>query len=194
LNLLNAQVNMRIIAKRPGHHANSELCKMIKKQLLKQEKQSNLPIYDQNEKPLMGIEEIKSILPHRYPFLMVDKVISMSENEIIGVKNITGNEQLFQGHFPNNPVFPGVLQIEALAQCGGILALKKQDDPFGWNTYFLKIDNCKFKSMVFPGDTLILKMKFLKPIRRGICIMRGEAYVGDRIVAEGDLVAKIEKR
>lgn len=194
LNLLNTQVNMRIIAKRPGHYANSELCKMIKKQLLKQDKQETIPFYNPNEQPIMGIEDIKKMLPHRYPFLMVDKVISMDENEIVGIKNVTGNEQLFQGHFPGNPVFPGVLQVEALAQCGGILALSKQDDPHGWDTYFLKIDNCKFKSMVFPGDTLILKMKFIQPIRRGICVMRGEAYVGNRIVAEGDLVAKIQKR
>lgn len=141
-----------------------------------------------------SIEQIKKLLPHRYPFLLVDKIVNMTDNEIIGIKNITGNEQFFEGHFPNNPVFPGVLQIEALAQVGGVLALSMQDDPYGWDTYFLKIDNCKFKSMVFPGDTLILKMTFTQPIRRGICIMKGEAYVGNKLITEADLVAKIQKR
>ena len=194
LNLLNAQVNMRIIAKRPGHYANTELSKLIKKQIIEQEKAAAIPVYDPTEEALLSVEEIKELLPHRYPFLMVDKVISMTDEEIVGLKNITANEELFQGHFPGNPVFPGVLQVEALAQCGGILALKLQEDPHGWDTYFLKIDNCKFKRMVFPGDTLLLKMKFTQPIRRGICVMKGEAYVGKHLVAEADLVAKIQKR
>ncbi len=194
LNLINAQISMRVIAKRPGHHANTELAKLIKKQILKQEKEKQIPKYDPSQEPIMRSEQIKKLLPHRYPFLLVDKVIHMTDNEIIGAKNITSNEEFFLGHFPGNPVMPGVLQIEALAQCGGILALSLQEDPFGWDTYFLKIDNCKFKSMVFPGDTLLLKMQFSQPIRRGICVMKGEAFVGNKLVAEADLVAKIEKR
>lgn len=194
LSLIGKRVNMRIIAKRPGHHANTELAKKIKKQLTKQEKKARIPVYDPNKPAVMDIEDIKRYLPHRYPFLLVDKVVKLDKKEVIGIKNITGNEQFFQGHFPDNPVFPGVLQVEALAQTGGILALSLQDDPMGWDTYFLKIDNCKFKKMVFPGDTLILKMSFAQPIRRGICVMHGQAYVGDQLVSEADLVAKIQKQ
>ena len=194
LSLIGETVNMRVIAKRPGHYANTELAKRIKKQLIKQEKKAKIPVYNPGKKPVMNIEEVKRLLPHRYPFLLVDKIVKMTDKEVIGVKNVTGNEHFFQGHFPDNPVFPGVLQVEALAQTGGILALSLQDDPQGWDTYFLKIDNCKFKRMVFPGDTLILKMSFLQPIRRGICVMKGEAYVGDQLVCEGDLVAKIQKQ
>lgn len=193
LSLIGEQVKMRIIAKRPGHHANTELAKKIKEQLVKQEKQAKIPVYDVNAEPVKNIEQIKELLPHRYPFLLVDKIVKMDKNEVIGIKNVTGNEQYFQGHFPGNPVMPGVLQIEALAQCGGILALSLQDEPHGWDTYFLKIDNCKFKQMVLPGDTLILKMRFTQPIRRGICVMKGEAYVGNKLVCEADLVAKIQK-
>ena len=193
LSLIGDLVNMRIIAKRPGHHANTELAKRIKKHLVEQEKKSKIPVFDSNEPALLNIEQIKQLLPHRYPFLLVDKIIKMDKEEVIGLKNVTGNEQFFQGHFPGNPVFPGVLQVEALAQCGGILALSLQEDPHGWDTYFLKIDNCKFKRMVFPGDTLILKMCFTQPVRRGVCVMRGEAYVGDKLVCEADLVAKIQK-
>lgn len=194
LALLGQSINMRIIAKRPGHYANTELAKKIQKQIKKQMKHAKIPTYQPNEPPVMNIEQVKELLPHRYPFLLVDKIVKMTDDEIIGIKNVTGNEQFFEGHFPNNPVFPGVLQIEALAQVGGVLALSKQEDPYGWDTYFLKIDNCKFKSMVFPGDTLILKMTFTQPIRRGICIMKGEAYVGDKLITEADLVAKIQKR
>ncbi len=194
LNLINAPIGMRVIAKRPGHHANTELAKKIKKQLIKQEKDKMIPKYDPCKPAIMGSEQIKQLLPHRYPFLLVDKVISMDDQEIIGLKNLTSNEEFFQGHFPGNPVMPGVLQIEALAQCGGILALSQQEDPYGWDTYFLKIDNCKFKNMVFPGDTLLLKMRFSQPVRRGICVMKGQAFVGGKLVSEADLVAKIEKR
>lgn len=194
LSLIGNYVNMRIIAKRPGHKANTELAKRIKKQLKKQVEKSKIPVYDVNEKPILNIEQIKEFLPHRFPFLLVDKVVQMDKEQIVGVKNITGNEDFFQGHFPNNPVFPGVLQIEALAQTGGILALNLQDDPKGWDTYFLKIDNCKFKQMVYPGDSLILKLQLTQPIRRGICVMHGEAYVGNKLVSEADLVAKIQKR
>lgn len=194
LNLLNTQVNMRIIAKRPGHYANTELAKLIKKQLQKQIKEQSIPKFCVDAEPVLAIEDIKQLLPHRYPFLLVDKIVSMTDTQVVGIKNVTGNEGFFEGHFPNNPVFPGVLQVEALAQTGGILALSAQEDPHGWDTYFLKIENCKFKHMVFPGDTLLLKMELIKPIRRGICTMYGQAYVGSKLVCEGELVALIQKR
>ncbi len=141
--------------------------------------------------PVCDIEQIKKLLPHRYPFLMVDKIIDMQDTLIVGVKNVTGNENFFQGHFPNNPVFPGVLQMEALAQTGGILALNSVENPLDWTTYFLKMDKVKFKRIVRPGDTIILKMELLSPIRRGIVHMQGTAYVGNNIVSEGELTAQI---
>ena len=133
-------------------------------------------------------------LPHRYPFILVDKIIELSDTHVVGIKNVTINEHFFQGHFPGNPVFPGVLQMEALAQTGGILALSTVENSEEWDTYFLKIDNAKFKSIVVPGDTLILKMELLSPIRRGIVHMQGTAYVGNRIVSEGELTAQIIRR
>ena len=142
----------------------------------------------------MSIHDILKYLPHRYPFVLVDKIIELSERHVVGIKNVTFNEHFFQGHFPNNPVFPGVLQMEALAQTGGILALNTVEDPENWDTYFLKIDNCKFKNKVVPGDTLILKMELIAPIRRGICQMQGTAYVGNKIVSEGELTAQIIRR
>jgi UDP-3-O-[3-hydroxymyristoyl] N-acetylglucosamine deacetylase/3-hydroxyacyl-[acyl-carrier-protein] dehydratase len=134
------------------------------------------------------------MLPHRYPFLLVDKIIELSDVHVVGVKSISFNESFFQGHFPGNPVFPGVLQMEALAQVGGVFVLSQKPDPQNWDTYFLKIDQAKFKSKVVPGDQLILKMELLSPVRRGICHMFGTAYVGNRIVSEGELTAKIVKR
>ena len=152
------------------------------------------PFYDPNAEPLLDINRISKMLPHRYPFLLVDKIIDMGENHIVGLKNVTFNEAFFQGHFPNNPVFPGVLQIEALAQTGGIFVLSKVDDPENYDTYFLKIDKVKFKRKVLPGDTLLLKMELLAPIRRGICEMKATAYVGNQIVTEGELTAQVVKR
>jgi UDP-3-O-[3-hydroxymyristoyl] N-acetylglucosamine deacetylase/3-hydroxyacyl-[acyl-carrier-protein] dehydratase len=133
------------------------------------------------------------MLPHRFPFLMVDKIMEMGQNHIIGIKNVTFNEPFFQGHFPGNPVMPGVLIIEAMAQCGGVLILSKVEDPENYNTYFMKIDNAKFKEKVVPGDTLIFRLELIGPIRRGICIMKGSAFVGDKLVAESDLMAQVAK-
>ena len=152
------------------------------------------PHYDPNIAPLKNINEIAALLPHRYPFLLVDKIIEMSETHIVGIKNVTFNEPMFMGHFPGNPIFPGVLQLEALAQTGGVLALSLQEPDAEFNTYFLKIDNAKFKQMVVPGDTLIMRMELNGPIRRGICDMRATAFVGNKLVCEADMVAQIIKK
>jgi UDP-3-O-[3-hydroxymyristoyl] N-acetylglucosamine deacetylase/3-hydroxyacyl-[acyl-carrier-protein] dehydratase len=194
LALVGTTIQGKIVATRPGHTGNVALAKHLKKMLREQKKLRGLPTYDPTAEPLMDIEAVQAMLPHRYPFLMVDKIIEISAERVVGVKNITSNEQLFQGHFPGNAIFPGVLQMEALAQTGGILALSLQDEPGTWDTYFLKMENVKFKHKVRPGDTLILKMELMSPIRRGIVAMMGTAYVGDKIVSEGELTAQIVQR
>jgi len=193
LALVGYPLKAKIIANRPGHSSNVEFARKIKQYIKKNKHTRNVPTYDPNQLPVFDISYIEKKLPHRFPFLLVDKIIELSDSHIVGVKNVTFNEWFFQGHFPDNPVMPGVLQIEALAQCGGILAMNLSSDG-QYDTYFLKIDNCKFKQMVRPGDTMILKMELSAPIRRGICEMKGTVYVGNKVCAEGDLVAQIVKR
>jgi len=192
--LTGLSLKAKIIAKKPGHKGNIAFAKAIKKKYLEYKKTMGRPKYDPNIPPIVDTEGVKAMLPHRYPFLLVDKIIELTETRVVGVKNITFNEGFFQGHFPGNPVFPGVLQMEALAQTGGILALSNVEVPSLWDTYFLKMDKVKFKRKVVPGDTLILKMELLTPIRRGIVHMMGTAYVGNNIVSEGELIAQIIKR
>lgn len=194
LALVGKPIKGKIMATKPGHTANVEFAKLLKKAYTEQRRLRGVPKYDPNLEPIYNIRDIEASLPHRFPFLLVDKIIELSENHVVGVKNVTFNEPFFQGHFPGNPVFPGVLQIEALAQAGGILALSKVGDPGNWDTYFVKIDGVKFKSKVVPGDTLILKMELTAPIRRGLVQMHGTAYVGSRLVSEGELTAQIVRR
>ena len=195
LTLMGRDIQAKIVATKPGHTSNVALAKILKAKYLEQKRSAGRPVYDPNVAPVMTLEDIKSFLPHRYPFLMVDKVIEISATHIVGVKNVTSNEGFFEGHFPGNPIFPGVLQMEALAQTGGILALTTVvEDKGQWDTYFLKMDNVKFKAKVLPGDTLILKMELMSPIRRGIIQMMGTAYVGNKLVSEGELTAQIVKR
>lgn len=194
LSLVGRPIKGKIIAIKPGHQINTRFAALLKKKMLEQRKLKGKPNYNPDIEPLMDVEKIKSLLPHRYPFLLLDKIIELTSTYVIGVKNVTANEGFFQGHFPGNSVFPGVLQMEALAQTGGILALTNAEVGYLWDTYFLKMDNVKFKAKVVPGDTLILKMELLSPIRRGIVHMQGTAYVGNKIVSEGELTAQIIKR
>lgn len=191
LTLLGKPIKGKIVARKPGHTANIEFTKLLKKKLVEQRKLKGRPKVDPDQPPLFDIEGIRKLLPHRYPFLLVDKIIEMTDNYIVGVKNITFNEPFFQGHFPGNSIFPGVLQIEALAQVGGVFVLSKVEDPENWGTLLLKIDNTKFKYKVSPGDQLILKMELLSAVRRGICLMYGTAYVGSKLVSESELTAQI---
>ena len=194
LALIGKPIKGKIVATKPGHTANVEFAKLLKKQMQEQRKLQGKPKYDISLEPVFDVVEVTKRLPHRYPFLMIDKITELSANHVVGIKNVTFNEQYFQGHFPNNPVMPGVLQIEAMAQTGGILALSTVPDPHNWDTYFLKIDNAKFKHKVVPGDTIILKLELLAPIRRGIVQMMGTAYVGNKIVSEAELTAQIVRR
>lgn len=183
----------KIIATRPGHQSNNEFARALRQVMKKAALQKKVPIYNPNIEPLLDINEVKKRLPHRYPFLLVDKVIRMDEKSVVGIKNVTLNEPFFTGHFPEEPVMPGVLLIEAAAQVGGMLVLGTVHDPENYSTYFLKIDKVKFKRKVVPGDTLILKMDLLEPIRRGIALMFAEIFVGNKLVMEGELMAQIVK-
>ena len=183
-----------IIASRPGHASNVEFAKKIKQYIKQNKHLSDVPVYDPMQAPIYDINRIEKVLPHKFPFLLVDKIIELSDKHVVGIKNVTFNGPFFQGHFPQNPVMPGVLQLEAMAQVGGILALNNIEDPQNFDTYFLKIDKAKFKQKVIPGDTLILKLELISPIRRGICEMKGTAYVGNKLVTEAELVAQIIRK
>jgi UDP-3-O-[3-hydroxymyristoyl] N-acetylglucosamine deacetylase / 3-hydroxyacyl-[acyl-carrier-protein] dehydratase len=191
LTLLGKPIKGKIVARKPGHTANIEFTKLLKRKFVEQRKLKGRPKVDPDQPPIYDIEGIRRLLPHRYPFLLVDKIVEMSDTHIVGVKNVTLNEPFFQGHFPGNAIFPGVLQIEALAQVGGVYVLSRVEDPENWGTLLLKIDNTKFKSKVTPGDQLILKMELLQDVRRGICLMYGTAYVGSKLVSESEITAQI---
>ena len=194
LALVGRRIKGKIIAKRPGHHANTELAKIIRKMARKEAMKPNIPKIDLNQTPIYDINQIRNILPHRPPFLLVDKILQMDDNSVVGIKNVTMNEDFFVGHFPEEPVMPGVLQIEAMAQVGGIFVLNTVPDPENYITYFLKIDRVKFKRKVVPGDTIVFRLELLEPIRRGIANMFGQAFVGENLVMEGELLAQIVKQ
>ena len=191
LALVGKPIKAHILAARPGHSGNVRFAKVLKEQIKKQQNQGR--IFDLSKDPVYDINDIERILPHRYPFLMVDKIMEIHENSIIGVKNITMNEPQFTGHFPGNPVFPGVLQIEAMAQVGGIFALTKVEDPHLYSTYFMKIDNVRFKQKVMPGDTVVFELELTSPIRRGLVEMSGKAFVNGKVVSEASMLAQIIK-
>ena len=192
LALVGKYIQGRVIATRPGHGMNNKLARVVRKEMKRTEVQA--PVYDPNKEPIIDNVGIKKIMPHRYPMQLVDKIVQIEENDfVVGIKNVTANEPFFVGHFPEEPVMPGVLQIEAMAQCSGILVLSCVDEPERYSTYFMKIDNVKFRQKVVPGDTLIFHVSFMTPLRRGIAQMKGYAFVGDKIVSECEFMAQIIK-
>jgi len=191
--LIGKPIKGKVVARRPGHFANTEVAKKIRQNIKKNRKKSNAPEYDPTKAPVYDVVRIQETLPHRPPFLLVDKIIHLDQERVKGVKNVTMNEPFFIGHFPGSPVMPGVLQIEAMAQVGGILVLNTVEDPENYLTYFLKIDGVKFKKMVVPGDTIVFELDLVTPIRRGLAHMKGKAWVGDTMVMEAELMAQISK-
>ncbi len=192
LALSGVRIKGHILSARPGHYGNTQFAKIIK-DLAAKKKKSKTKHFDLSQKPVYDINQISSLIPHRYPFLLIDKILEIKEDTIIGVKNVTMNEPFFQGHFPGNPVMPGVLQIEAMAQCGGVFALHDKPDPENYSTYFLKIDKVKYKQKVIPGDTVVFELKLISPIRRGLVNMVGKAYVNGNIVSEAEMLAQVIK-
>jgi len=193
LALVGQPIKGKVVATRPGHYANTRMARLIRQQIKRQATKKEIPLLDTTKPSLMDIEQVKKLLPHRFPFLMVDRILELTESHIIGMKNTTYNEAFFQGHFPQEHVFPGVLLVETMAQVGGILVLSNVDEPEKYSTYFLKIDRMKFKHKVVPGDTIIVRSDLTEPIRRGIVIMYCQAFVGEKIVAEGEMTAQVVK-
>ncbi len=193
LALVGTRIRGKVIANKPGHLVNTVFAKKLQK-IIKKEKRNNVPKFDLDKEPLMDIHQIMNILPHRPPFLLIDRILELSEKHVVGMKNVTMNETFFVGHFPGAPVMPGVLQVEAMAQCGGVLVLSSVPDPENYLTYFMKMDNVKFKQKVLPGDTLIFKAELVSPIRRGICHMQSYGYANGKLVVEAELMAQIAKK
>ena len=193
LALAGVHIKGHILATKPGHKVNTAFARLIADEVKKHRNANQMPAIDLNKKPLYDIYDILKILPHRFPFLLVDKILEMNEQRVVGVKNVTMNEPFFTGHFPGNPVMPGVMMIESIAQVGGILVMNTLDNPSDYTPYFIKVDNVKFKRKVSPGDTLVFFVELVTPIRRGICHMRGVGYVDGKPVMEGEMMAQIVK-
>lgn len=193
LALIGTPIKAHILAARPGHAANVAFAKKIKKMIQKQKKEDLVPTYDPNGKAIYEAKDIKQFLPHDHPFIYVDKITKISNKHVIGIKNVTITEEWCRGHFPDNPIMPGVLQLEAMGQVGGVMMLSSVPDPENYSTYFIKMDNVKFKDKVVPGDTLIIRMELTAPVRRGICVMKGQIFVGNKVVTEAEMMAQIVK-
>ena len=195
LALIGMPIKAQIMAARPGHASNVAFARKIKALIKKTKKKNNsdAPVYNPNVKALYEYKEISKFLPHKHPFLLVDKILEKTPTYVIAIKNITGDQYFFDGHFPGDPIFPGVLQLEAMAQAGGVLILSEVEDPENYTTLFLKIDKARFKDKVVPGDTLVMKLEMLEPVRRGICLMRGRCFVGEKLVSEAEMMAQIVK-